>query len=95
MANDRNEAALTKAIAQVLASPEGWRAMAEPVMATELIVIWGALVPRTLTDEESNRVYGAGGSAPEREQSATMRSGWVTNPDALRRELERIAKGPA
>jgi len=35
--NHANEAALTKAIAQVLASPDGWRAMAEPRAMAEYI----------------------------------------------------------
>ena len=49
--NERNVAALTASIARVLASPEGWRAMAEPrAMAEQVVADCGALVPSTLTD---------------------------------------------
>ena len=52
--NHANEAALTKAIVQVLASPEGWRAMAEPgAMAAEL-ARRGALMPSALTDRNTD-----------------------------------------
>jgi len=61
VANDRNEAALMAAIARVLASPEGWRAMAEPaVMARELVATCGALVPSTLTGSDAKTAVHAG-----------------------------------
>jgi hypothetical protein len=55
MTNERNVAALTAAIAEVLASPEGWRAMAEPrAMAEGIVTRCSALVPSTLAEREAD-----------------------------------------
>jgi len=58
--NERNVAALTAGIARVLASPDGWRAMAEPaVMARELVATCGA-VPSSLAGSDTKTAVHAG-----------------------------------
>jgi len=53
--NQANVSALTTAIAEVLASPDGWRAMAEPrAMAEGIVARCSALVPGTLTDRHAD-----------------------------------------
>ena len=53
--NQANVSALTTAIAEVLASPEGWRAMAEPrAMAEGIVARCSALVPGTLTERNAD-----------------------------------------
>jgi len=52
--NQANVSALATVIAEVLASPEGWRAMAEPgAMAAEL-ARRGALLPGALTERNAD-----------------------------------------
>jgi len=92
--NERNVAALTAGIARVLASPDGWRAMAEPaVMARELVATCGALVPSALTLEEARDAIQSGIDLEvdlykETPYPETTREPFV-------RELERIAKRQA
>jgi len=53
--NQANVSALTAGIAEVLASPAGWRAMAEPrAMAEGIVARCSALVPGTLTEREAD-----------------------------------------
>ena len=53
--NQANVSALTTAIADVLASPDGWRAMAEPrAMVEGIVARCDALVPGRLAEREAD-----------------------------------------
>jgi hypothetical protein len=91
--NQANVSALTTAIAEVLASPEGWRAMAEPhAMAAEL-ARRGVLMPSALTDHHTDfLVLGI-----DRGRNILPEGPEVGKPvrDVLADRLRRIAVGDA